>query len=141
VEATARSGSLITARLALEQGREVFAVPGPVEDSRSQGVHSLLRQGARLVEGVEDIMEELAWTLTSFPQPAMIAEKNGPEKNRADAPTAVILEELGRGALQGDDLARRCQLTVSYLSRILLQLELAGVVERLPGNRFGLIGH
>ncbi len=141
VEASDRSGSLITARLALEQGREVFAVPGPVGDSRSRGVHLLLRQGARLVEGIEDILEELSWCRTPVPQVEESSNITAGKQKVTNGPAARVLEELGRGSLPGDDLARRCQLTVSNLSRILLQLELAGMVERLPGNRYGLIGH
>ena len=139
VEAAPRSGSLITARLALEEGREVFAVPGPVDDDRSRGVHKLLRQGARLVEGVDDIMEELAWPMRPLPEPAApkkVAATPVHPPLRAEA--ADMLTQLQQGTMHGDELARRCHMSVSMLAPFLLQLELAGLVERLPGNHYTL---
>ena len=142
VEAAARSGSLITARLALEQGREVFAVPGPPGDPRSRGNNALLRQGACLTEGIADILEAFSWSPSPspIPEPAAPGARSGGTAP-ADGATVTILEELGRGASNADELARRCHLTVADLSRILLHLEMAGVVMRLPGNRFSLVVH
>ncbi|MBF0455938.1 MAG: DNA-protecting protein DprA [Magnetococcales bacterium] len=149
VEAAPRSGSLITARLALEQGREVFAVPGSgaYGDSRAKGVNNLLRQGAVLVEGVADILQELSWSLPtqriSSPHPER--EEQQPhqeklsEKKNMSHENITIIKQLEDGPLLADELARKCQLTVASLSRILLQLELTGVVERLPGNQYALL--
>ncbi|MEO5363273.1 MAG: DNA-processing protein DprA [Magnetococcus sp. DMHC-8] len=138
VEAAMRSGSLVTARLALEQGREVFAVPAQVGDVRYQGSNHLLRQGATYLEGVGDILQAFAWDA----RPP--ANRSPPRAAAVDTPVAVGTEAaavhamLRQGPVQGDELARRCHLTVTELSRILLQLELVGVVQRLPGNRFAL---
>jgi DNA processing protein len=145
VEATTRSGSLITARMALEQGREVFAVPGSASsgDTRAKGVNNLIRQGARVVEGIEDILQELSWSVESQSVQADSIIKTqqpsnfkNPAKNRENG---SILTHLEAGPLSADELARECQLTVASLSRILLQLELTGVVERLAGNRYALL--
>ncbi|MBF0137118.1 MAG: DNA-protecting protein DprA [Magnetococcales bacterium] len=167
VEAAMRSGSLITARMALEQGREVFAVPGMVANQRSRGCHRLLREGARLVEDVNDILEELHWTLGKHPvsiaptsrntktttSPKMTAAKSAASPAAAAPPIqpslpfpppeytpteVMILDNLKKAPAQTDELARSCQLTVATLSRILLDLELAGVVQRSPGNIFCL---
>ncbi|MBF0401816.1 MAG: DNA-protecting protein DprA [Magnetococcales bacterium] len=145
VEAAMRSGSLVTARLAMEQGREVFAVPAQVGDPRYQGSNHLLRQGATYLEGVADIIQAFSWdarppTRNSLPRPVPPGRGHQP----ADLPVAVGTEAaavhalLKQGPIQGDELARRCHLTVTALSRILLQLELVGVVQRLPGNQFAL---
>ncbi|MBF0272018.1 MAG: DNA-protecting protein DprA [Magnetococcales bacterium] len=134
VEAPERSGSLITAHAALEQGREVFAVPGPPNDPNTRGTHALLRQGAKLVEGIDDILEELHW---SSPPLEPLAESTPlPQTSGLSAEVATILTHIQAGATQEDDLARCCQLTVAALSRILLQLELSGLVQRLPGGRY-----
>ncbi|MBF0296616.1 MAG: DNA-protecting protein DprA [Magnetococcales bacterium] len=136
VEAAERSGSLITARMALEQGREVFAVPGLTNDPKTRGTHDLLRQGARLTEGVEDVLAELNWPvrppLAPPPAPHAVAEP----APLAGAEATAVLERISAGPMHEDELARCCQLTVISLSRILLQLELSGLVERLPGGRY-----
>ena len=138
VEAAVRSGSLVTARLALEQGREVFAVPAQIGDPRYQGSNHLLRQGATYLEKAEDILNAFSWDA----RPP--THRAPPTAEVADVPVAVGTESaavhavLKHGPIQGDELARRCHLTVASLSRILLQLELVGVVQRLPGNQFAL---
>ncbi|MBF0160904.1 MAG: DNA-protecting protein DprA [Magnetococcales bacterium] len=138
VEAAQRSGSLVTARLALEQGREVFAVPAAAGDPRYQGSNHLLRQGAILLESAEDILRTFSWDARP---PSTLAR---PQATGMERPVAVGTEAaavhalLKRGPIQGDELARCCHLTVAALSRILLQLELVGVVQRLPGNQFTL---
>ncbi|MEO5346562.1 MAG: DNA-processing protein DprA [Magnetococcus sp. YQC-9] len=134
VEAPENSGALITARMALDQGREVFAVPALPNDPACRGNLNLLRQGAHLVERASDILEALQWSrpvllppstpLPSSPVPGLSGE------------VAAILAHIEAGANQEDDLARCCQLTVAALSRILLHLELSGLVQRLPGGRY-----
>ncbi|MBF0461059.1 MAG: DNA-protecting protein DprA [Magnetococcales bacterium] len=138
VEAAMRSGSLVTARLALEQGREVFAVPAQIGDPRYQGSNHLLRQGATYLEGIEDILQAFAWDARppSFVPQAVSAVMDTPVAVGTES--AAVHALLQQGPVQGDELARRCHLTVAALSRILLQLELVGVVQRLPGNQFAL---
>lgn len=135
VEATEKSGSLITAALAAEQGREVFAVPGQVGASRSRGVHRLLRQGAKLVERVEDIIEEVAPQLGS----RSAALENGKARALpADAPEAAcrIFDLLQERSLHIDELIEASGLSTASLAQILLELELQGFLRQLPGNRY-----
>jgi len=134
VEATERSGSLITAALALEQGREVFAVPGQVGTSRSRGTHRLIRQGAKLVENVEDIVEEIAPQLL---QRAGVTER----PQRALPPNASldarkIFGLFHERSLQIDEVIEITGLASSRVSEILLDLELQGFLRPLPGKRY-----
>jgi len=131
VEAAVESGSLITARLAGEQGREVFAIPGSIHSPQARGCHRLIRQGAKLVETARDVLEELAPLL---PQPA--AGDTTPESPPDDPETARILAHAGFDPLTVDELAGRCDLTAEALSVILLRLELDGYVASLPGGRY-----
>lgn len=125
VEAALQSGSLITARLAGEQGREVFAIPGSIHSPLSKGCHRLIRQGAKLVETAADILEELGG-LPSSPPPAAATVEN------ADP----VLDALGYDAATLDELVVRTGLSAEQLLPRLLELELAGQVACLPGNRF-----
>lgn len=129
MEADVRSGSLITARFAADYGREVMAVPGSVLNGRHAGCHALIAEGATLVESAEDVMRTMGWRA---PHPA----SQGWEP--ADPIEAAIAEALAREIMHVDALAEHCGLTVSELSPILLALELAGVVEQLPGGRYAL---
>jgi len=135
VEATARSGALGTARWALEQGREVFAVPGPAGAPRSRGPHALLKAGARLVETVHDILDELpldAWR--SSPTPNRAA-------NRKDSASTVdLLEAIRSGAQTVDAIAQRTGRKVHEIWADLLGLEVRGRVVRGLGGRFGIGG-
>ncbi|MBF0427916.1 MAG: DNA-protecting protein DprA [Magnetococcales bacterium] len=133
VEAPEKSGALITARMALEQGREVFAVPGSPNDPTTRGTHELLRQGARLTEGVADILEELQWPLRP---PLALSVDPKPSIHPLPGEAATILARIEAGAVQEDELARCCQVSVAELSCILLQLELSGLVERRPGGQY-----
>jgi DNA processing protein len=126
VEAALSSGSLITARLALEQGREVFAVPGSIHSPLSKGCHALIKQGAKLAETAQDILEEIGWQKN---QPATAAA----EQDREDSP---LLEHLGFDACDIDTLCARSQLPPDAVSAMLLKLELAGRVASLPGGLY-----
>src|SRR5881628_132645 len=139
VEAADDSGSLITARLALEQGREVFAVPGPIDVPTSQGPHGLLKQGATLVETVDDIVEELLpqldrplQTLKTEPIAAL------PEHVELSPSERTVLEVMSREPLHLDDLTERSRLTTPAVAAILLGLELKALVKQLPGQRYCL---
>ena len=130
VEATEKSGSLITAALALEQGREVFAVPGEVGASRSRGSHRLIRQGAKLVESVDDIVEEIA--------PQLVRGGGGTQARvlppSAGASARKIFELLQDNSLQVDQLIERSALPAAQVLEILLDLELQGFIRQAPGK-------
>lgn len=144
VEAAERSGSLITARFALEQGREVFAVPGSPLDPRAKGTNRLLRDGATLVESADDIVRELAPQLgvplserkSATFSPALAAEI-GP-KDLAAA-REIVLGLLSPTPLPVDELLRQCQMSPAVVLTIVLELELAGRVARQPGNALTLL--
>jgi DNA processing protein len=135
VEATEKSGSLITAALAAEQGREVFAVPGEVGSSRSRGTHRLIRQGAKLVERVEDIVEEIAPQLIGSPGwGAKPLQRTLPPNASAEA--RRIFELLRERPLHIDDVIQLGALSSAKAAEILLELELQGFLRQLPGKRF-----
>jgi DNA processing protein len=150
VEAAARSGSLITARFALEQGRDVFAVPGSPLDPRCRGSNDLLRHGAILTEGAEDVLSQLGAQLKhpaapprpnpSLPPPAaMDWPSAGTQPPVADdAALELITERLGPTPVAVDELVRQCHLSAAAVATLLLELELAGRVERHPGNLVSL---
>lgn len=144
VEAAPRSGSLITARYALEQGREVMAVPGSPLDPRARGCNALIRQGACLVESAEDVMEVIS-PLLSPRLPGALRPASGPtaapETRESDIEIARggLLELLGATPVMVDELIRRCQVSPAVVTMALLELELAGRLERLPGNRVALL--
>ncbi len=131
VEATVRSGSLITARLAGEQGRDVFAVPGPVLSPLSRGCHALIRQGAKLVETAEDVVEELAWLA-----PQAQASKPVDTTREPVADDECLLQFMDRSPATIDELVVRSGLTAQAVSSILLGLELRGLVTIAPGGAF-----
>jgi DNA processing protein len=143
VEAAERSGSLITARLAGEEGREVFAVPGSVHNPLSRGCHRLIREGARLVEGARDVLEELAAVLPAgalawAPAPAS-AEGPGPVPE--DPEYRRLLDAMGYEPISVDTLVERSGLTADAVSSMLLLLELQGQVTSLAGGRYARIPH
>ncbi|VEN75101.1 DNA protecting protein DprA [Candidatus Desulfarcum epimagneticum] len=139
VEAARKSGSLITARLALEQNREVFAVPGHIHSFKSAGTHALIKQGAKLVEHAGDIIEEISPLMTG---PGTRAEQRDGEQ--APPPVKLSPEEfkvyqsLGTSPAHIDELVRKISMDPGRLSSILLQLELKGAAKQLPGKRFSL---
>jgi DNA processing protein len=122
VEASLKSGSLITARMALEQGREIFAIPGSIHSPQSKGCHALIQQGAKLVECARDILDELGCSLS--PAATVIAQEH------------PLFAHLGFDPLDLEGLAQRSGLTIAELSAILLQLELDGRIASLPGGLY-----
>lgn len=132
VEAVEKSGSLITARFALEQGREVFAVPGNINFRASRGTNSLIKEGAKLVETVEDILGELP--PESRDLPVWAKKQSCPLDPREEKVCALLAEK----PLHIDELTVRSGLTVSDLSVMLLRLELHGAVMQVPGKIFSL---
>ena len=134
VEAALQSGSLITARLAAEQGKEVFAIPGSIHSPQSRGAQALLRQGAKLVETAQDVLEELRLP-TAAPAPAVDALDDG---TGAPGPSAdaALLKALGADPVGFDALQARTGLPTDVLQTRLLELELEGQLARLPGGLF-----
>jgi DNA processing protein len=130
VEAAMSSGSLITARLAAEQGREVFAIPGSIHSPLAKGCHALIKQGAKLVESAGDVLEELASGTISA------SGAGAPPQPVRDPAHARVLAHLGHDPCDLDTLAARVGLTAGELSSILLALELDGSVSCLPGGRY-----
>jgi DNA processing protein len=141
VEASLHSGSLITARSALEQGRDVFAVPGSPLDPRARGGNDLIRQGAYLTETAEDVLR----TLSTRPRPPAdvavpITTFGVPPPSEAELTNAQSMIEalLSVEPVAVDDVVRACHLSPAVVNTILLELELAGRIERYPGNRVAL---
>ena len=135
VEATEKSGSLITASLALEQGREVFAVPGEAGASRSRGTHRLIRQGAKLVERVEDIIEEIAPQLAGRAAATQESLPLALPPNMSAAAQRIFELVLGR-PLQIDEVIETSGFSPAKVSEILLELEIQGLLKQQPGKRF-----
>ena len=136
VEATPRSGSLSTAKHATEQNREVFAVPGPVDSLPSRGCHYLIRDGARLVESVDDILEELGPLVREVQaRPDEPAIRHPGELSLSDQERALLGRLDDRGVAV-DDLILASGLTASQVMATLSVLEMRRLVRRLPGARF-----
>ena len=131
-EAALESGSLITARHAVESGRDVFAIPGSIHSPQSRGCHALIKQGAKLVDDARDVLEELRWT----PQ-ASAAATVAPA---VAAPPDALLSAMGYEPVEMDQLQARTGWPTAQLSARLLELELAGRVSRLPGGRYQRAG-
>jgi len=137
VEAARRSGSLITARRALDQGREVFAVPGSPLDPRCSGSNGLIQEGAALlIQGPEDVLAVLD-AVPVAPRSTSFLHEDEPAFAAVDADAAMrrrVLEALGPEAVPVDELIRGCQLSAPIVATVLLEAELAGLVDRYPGN-------
>jgi DNA processing protein len=147
VEAPERSGALITAREALEQGREVFAVPGSIDSVGHRGTHNLLRQGAHLVENVDDIFNEIAAQIVTQygKRPASgIGSVKASKGNEAslfalkelDAGSRRIIEQLGDDPIHADELSRMLGMPPGELAMRLVDLELSGLIAKQPGNTY-----
>jgi DNA processing protein len=137
VEASIQSGSLITARLALEQGREVFAIPGSIHAPQSKGCHALLKQGAKLVETAQDILEELGGlVLLSSPDAPPQRPDAPPQHKETQVSNPLLLDHLGFDPVDLETLVKRSGLTIAELSAMLLAFELEGRVNTLPGGLY-----
>ncbi len=134
VEAALKSGSLITARLAIEAGREVFAIPGSIHAPQSRGCHALIKQGAKLVEGAQDILEELHWN--AGPAVTATPRARDSEPGPSLAAEDPLLAALGHDPVGLDALSVRTGWSPQVLNVRLLSLELEGLVARLPGQLF-----
>jgi DNA processing protein len=155
VEAAQRSGSLITARLAQEAGRELFAVPGSPLDPRSRGGNDLIRQGAHLTETAQDVLDNLpdhpsreglarVPLFARDPLPGFAESAPGwsePAESAAELAKArkQVIDLLGISPTAVDDVVRRCQFSAAAVMAVLLELELAGRIETLPGSRVALL--
>ncbi len=138
VEAAKQSGSLISARFAMEQGKEVFAIPGSIRNPQAKGTHALIREGAKLVESVEDIIEDLGpLFLTLFSEQASVEDKlaieAAPDK-KFEGEQKVVMENIGYDPVSVNELVERSGLTASKVSSILLSLELEGHVSSQAGG-------
>ncbi len=141
VEASPQSGSLISARFALEQGREVFAVPGAPGDPRARGTNGLIRQGAVLTESAADVVQHLAHFadpgIDDPPSPFAARDMVNVDHGEAELAAArkIIVENLGLTPLPVDEIIRSCQFSPAVVLTVLLELELAGRLERHPGHQ------
>ena len=143
VEAALKSGSLITARLAVEQGKDVFAIPGSIHATQARGCHALIKQGAKLVESAEDILEELNFTAT--PHASMDTSGNSePHASAIEASLSGLelglLDSMGFDPCGLDAIQARSGIDTATLQALLMGLELAGWVARLPGGKFQRLG-
>jgi DNA processing protein len=137
VEAALKSGSLITARLTTEQGKEVFAIPGSIHAAQSRGCHALIKQGAKLVESAQDILEELQWPLSAQASASgTTSESDNHDDLPGRRPDDLLLKALGFDPVGLDALQARCGLDTADLQAQLMGLELDGKVARLPGGLF-----
>lgn len=146
VEAALQSGSLITARSALEQGREVFAIPGSIHSPLAKGCHGLIRQGAKLVESAQDIIEELRWRPACLTSPTSAADESasGVDAGDHDVPeipaVVSLLEAAGHDPVSVDELSARSGMQTAEVQATLLSMELEGRMERLPDGRYQKMG-
>ena len=140
VEASLRSGSLITARLAVDEGREVFAVPGSVDSPLSRGCHALIRDGAKLVESVTDVLDEIVHAGGLAAPPAVrrpeAADDSGGTAGDPGVPEQGVLDAVGHDPVTLDQLVDSTRTPASRLSAMLLALELDGWIDALPGSRY-----
>ncbi|TCK16795.1 DNA protecting protein DprA [Thiogranum longum] len=136
VEAALRSGSLITARLARDQGREVFAIPGSIHNPLARGCHALIREGAKLVETGQHILEELAPLVPVAQKPAVTLDSKPDETPQLAEDYRKLLDSMGYDAISVDELVQRSGLTPEEVSSMLLMLELEGHLASSAGGRY-----
>lgn len=136
VEAASRSGSLISARLAAEQGREIFAIPGSIHNPLSRGCHKLIRQGAKLVESADDIVSELGPLVKHMAHMPDTPKPSGPGNPTADTDYEMLLNAMAFDPVTADELSNRSGLTIGQVSSMLLILELEGEIESQAGGRY-----
>jgi DNA processing protein len=147
VEASPKSGSLITARFANENGRDIFAVPGSPLDARSRGCNQLIRQGATMVETVDDILQGIArlrgMSMEEIKAPAFVSDdttaRQTPDESELNHARDVILEKLSVVPVSVDELIEQCGISASAALTVILELELAGKIRRGSGNKVGLV--
>jgi DNA processing protein len=141
VEAALQSGSLITAKQALEQGRDVMAIPGSIHSAQAKGCHLLIKQGAKLVESAQDVLEELRLP-DPFAQRSLALEDSPSHAGAVsnDPPEDALLNAMGHDPVSLDALQARCGWSTAQLQAQLLELELLGQVGRLPGGLFQRVG-
>jgi DNA processing protein len=133
VEATKNSGSLITASQALEQGREVFAVPGSIDSFKSTGCHFLIKQGARLIENSDDILDELGLNYRFAPKTDTFSKEQLPPLDESER---TIFDIIGDYPIHIDQITRQSNMEPREVSSILMQMELKGIIKQLPGKMF-----
>ena len=136
VEAAKRSGSLISARLAAEQGREIFAIPGSIHNPMSRGCHQLIRQGAKLVESADDIVSELGPMVGHLMQSAIQDAPETGDSEHHDVDYEKLLQTLSYDPASADELAEQSGLTIDQVSSMLLILELEKKIEAQAGGRY-----
>lgn len=134
VEASIQSGSLITARYALEQNRDVFAMPGSIHNPQSRGPHALIKSGARLVECIDDVLHEWAYPMAEPPATTARAPRAVPERLDFSAEERKVLELMGFDVISFDQLALSSRLDFGQLSGLLVSLELQGALRQVPGG-------
>jgi DNA processing protein len=133
VEATMNSGSLITASVALEQGREVYAVPGSVQSFKSRGCHFLIKQGAKLVENADDVLDELGM---NYPHAAKTDTFKTPLSSPVEESERKVYDLVGDYPIHIDEIAREGKIEPSVVSAALMRMELRGLIRQLPGKYF-----
>jgi len=143
IEASLRSGALITARLAADQNREVFAIPGSINSALSAGTHRLIQQGAKLIDGVTGILEEFEHRIQMPDEPELkptpMIQRHPTHNCQLSTDENRIITAMASSPIHIDDLSRKTDLPAGQLAAVLLKLELKGVVKQTPGNHFKTI--